>query len=114
MILVAIEHSILMTFFFFTFPGKIISPTLRQLLPKNDDENFLAFLLCPWVNAPILPHLAVNTSSSTWEIMLVFFQIRWLNYAMEWEFVTLLIVVVLVNILEISEHLKIQVPQFDE
>ena len=46
--------------------------------------------------------------------MLVFFQIRWLNYAMEWEFVTLLIVVVLVNILEISEHLKIQVSQFDE
>ena len=46
--------------------------------------------------------------------MLVFFQIRWLNYAMEREFVTLLIVVVLVNILEISEHLKIQVSQFDE
>ena len=110
-IVIAIEHGISYDFFLFfsfflTFPGMIISPTLKQkLLLKNDDENFLTSHLCPWVNAPccltlqliqVLQHGKSCLSSLNLMVKLCF----------EWEFVILLIVTVLVNQLEIIVHLK--------
>ncbi len=78
-IVIAIEHGISYDFFLFFFFFNIsrhdyFSDTEAEAVAK---EWWWKFLNLPFVSLgerPMLPHLAVNSSSSTWEIMLVIFE----------------------------------------